>query len=100
VNPLVPADLVIDHSVQIDAWASPDALEKNVAREYERNGERYQLLRWRRAPSTASVPCRPATGSSTRSTSSTFAPVVQVAEDEDGRVAYPDTLVGPTPTRR
>ena len=46
VNPLVPADLVIDHSVQIDAWGGSGAFAFNVGREYERNGERYQLLRW------------------------------------------------------
>src|SRR5512146_749996 len=46
VNPLVPADLVIDHSVQIDAWGGSGAFAFNVDREYERNVERYQLLRW------------------------------------------------------
>ena len=46
VNPLVPVDLVIDHSVQIDAWGGSGAFAFNVEREYERNGERYQLLRW------------------------------------------------------
>src|SRR5512135_3130261 len=46
INPLVPADLVIDHSVQIDAFGTPAAFAFNVGREYERNGERYQLLRW------------------------------------------------------
>ena len=46
VNPLVPADLVIDHSVQVDAFGTPAAFAFNVNREYERNGERYQLLRW------------------------------------------------------
>ena len=46
VNPLVPADLVIDHSVQIDQFGTPGAFAFNVEREYERNGERYQLLRW------------------------------------------------------
>ncbi|MEO6207399.1 MAG: aconitase family protein, partial [Candidatus Limnocylindrales bacterium] len=45
VNPLVPADLVIDHSVQIDRFGTPGAFAFNVEREYERNGERYQLLR-------------------------------------------------------
>ncbi len=45
VNPLVPADLVIDHSVQVDRYGTLDAFAFNVAREYERNGERYQLLR-------------------------------------------------------
>ena len=46
VNPLVPADLVIDHSVQIDQFGTPGAFAFNVEREYDRNGERYQLLRW------------------------------------------------------
>ena len=46
VNPLVPADLVIDHSVQVDRFGTPAAFAFNVDREYERNGERYQLLRW------------------------------------------------------
>ena len=46
VNPLVPADLVIDHSVQVDRFGTPGAFAFNVEREYDRNGERYQLLRW------------------------------------------------------
>ena len=46
VNPLVPCDLVIDHSVQVDAFASPQALAVNSAREFERNAERYQFLKW------------------------------------------------------
>ena len=46
VNPLVPADLVIDHSVQVDAFGTRFAFARNVEREYERNGERYALLRW------------------------------------------------------
>ncbi len=46
VNPLAPAELVIDHSVQIDAFGTADAIERNMDIEYERNGERYQFLRW------------------------------------------------------
>src|SRR5579883_3655857 len=46
VNPLVPADLVIDHSVQVDTFGTTLAFNRNVTREYERNGERYALLRW------------------------------------------------------
>src|SRR5256885_9032553 len=46
INPLVPADLVIDHSVQVDAFGSTLAFSQNVEREYERNSERYALLRW------------------------------------------------------
>ena len=46
INPLVPVDLVIDHSVMVDYFGTPGAFEQNVAREYERNGERYEFLRW------------------------------------------------------
>ena len=46
INPLIPVDAVVDHSVQTDYFGSSDALEKNLAREFERNGERYSLLRW------------------------------------------------------
>jgi aconitate hydratase len=46
VNPLVPVDLVIDHSVMVDFYARPDALQRNVEAEFERNGERYAFLRW------------------------------------------------------
>ena len=46
VNPLAPAELVIDHSVQIDEFGSADAIERNMDIEYQRNGERYQFLRW------------------------------------------------------
>ena len=46
VNPLSAVDLVIDHSVQVDTFATKDSLEKNVKREFERNGERYSFLKW------------------------------------------------------
>ncbi|MDH3955763.1 MAG: aconitase family protein, partial [Desulfobacteraceae bacterium] len=46
INPLVPVDLIVDHSVQVDHYGTADSLEKNVAKEYERNGERYALLKW------------------------------------------------------
>src|SRR5690625_7170100 len=46
INPLAPAELVIDHSVQIDVFGRPDAFERNVEMEYQRNHERYQFLRW------------------------------------------------------
>ena len=46
VNPLVPTELVVDHSIQVDCFGTDDALEKNVALEYRRNGERYELLKW------------------------------------------------------
>jgi aconitate hydratase len=46
INPLVPVDLIVDHSVQVDYYGTHDALKKNVAKEYYRNGERYALLKW------------------------------------------------------
>jgi aconitate hydratase len=46
INPLVPVDLIVDHSVQVDYFGASDALTKNVAKEYERNSERYALLKW------------------------------------------------------
>lgn len=49
INPLVPVDLIVDHSVQVDYYGTPDCLDKNVAREYERNGERYAFLKWAQA---------------------------------------------------
>ncbi len=73
VNLLAPAELVIDHSVIADLFGTADALERNVEIEYERNGERYQFLRWghdRR--STTSRSSRRAPASCTRSTSSTW----------------------------
>jgi aconitate hydratase len=68
INPLAPAEMVIDHSVMIDVAGRLDALEKNMELEYERNRERYQFLRWGQTTSRSS-PRGPA--SSTRSTSST-----------------------------
>ena len=46
MNPLVPVDLVIDHSVQVDLFRTPEAYQRNIEWEYRRNGERYTLLRW------------------------------------------------------
>ena len=72
INPLVPVDLVIDHSVVVDAYARHDALQLNTSHEYERNSERYRFLRWgQQAFSNLRVSCRPGPGSATRSTSST-----------------------------
>ena len=66
VNPLVPADLVIDHSVQVDMFGNDMAFAFNVEREYERNGERYQLLRWAQTAFRDCASCRPGPASSTR----------------------------------
>ena len=95
VNPLVPADLVIDHSVQVDAFGTPAAFAFNVAREYERNGERYQLLRWAQTAFRDLRVVPPGTGIVHQVNLEYLATVVADRSDDDGaRVAFPDTLVG------
>ncbi len=94
VNPLVPADLVIDHSVQIDAWGTPDAYATNVAREYERNGERYQLLRWAQTAFAGLRVVPPGTGIVHQVNLERLATVVRVDAMDGADVAFPDTLVG------
>ncbi len=94
VNPLVPADLVIDHSVQVDRFGTADAFAFNVAREYERNGERYALLRWAQQAFRDLRVVPPGTGIVHQVNLEHLASVVRVA-DVDGRpLAFPDTLVG------
>jgi len=95
VNPLVPADLVIDHSVQIDRYGTPDSLAFNVAREYQRNTERYQLLRWAQTAFDDLRVVPPGTGIVHQVNLEFLAPVVARRADPDGTdVAFPDTLVG------
>ncbi|MBA2557565.1 MAG: aconitate hydratase AcnA, partial [Chloroflexi bacterium] len=94
INPLVPADLVIDHSVQVDRYRTDDAFAFNVDREYERNGERYQLLRWAQAAFDGLRVVPPGTGIVHQVNLEFLARVVQTAGEGDHRVAYPDTLVG------
>jgi aconitate hydratase len=97
VNPLVPADLVIDHSVQVDRFGTPAAFAFNVEREYERNGERYQLLRWAQTAFRDFRVVPPGTGIVHQVNLEYLATVVTDAPDPDGgsgRIAYPDTLVG------
>src|SRR4029079_2572444 len=90
VNPLVPADLVIDHSVQVDRFGTPGAFAFNVEREYERNGERYQLLRWAQTAFDDLRVVPPGTGIVHQVNLEYLAPVIAT---RDG-VAFPDTLVG------
>ncbi|MBF8290797.1 MAG: acnA [Chloroflexi bacterium] len=94
VNPLVPADLVIDHSVQVDAFGTPAAFAFNVNREYERNGERYQLLRWARTAFRDLRVVPPGTGIVHQVNLEFLATVVTDRRDAHGPVAFPDTLVG------
>jgi aconitate hydratase len=90
INPLVPAELVIDHSVQVDAFGSRDALRINTEREYERNQERYEFLRWGQTAFEGFVVVPPETGIVHQVNLEYLARVVF---ERDG-VLYPDTLVG------
>ncbi|QEH93096.1 aconitate hydratase AcnA [Dermacoccus abyssi] len=90
VNPLSPAELVIDHSVQIDAFGTNDAFEKNVELEYERNNERYQFLRWGQGAFDDFKVVPPGTGIVHQVNIEHLARVVMEREG----VAYPDTCIG------
>ena len=95
VNPLVPADLVIDHSVQVDLFGSEFAFAGNVEREYERNGERYALLRWAQQAFDNFRVVPPGTGIVHQVNLEFLADVVTARPGSDGElVAFPDTLVG------
>ena len=94
VNPLVPADLVIDHSVQVDRFGTPGAFAFNVEREYERNGERYRLLRWAQTAFRDLRVVPPGTGIVHQVNLEYLATVVAHRPDAHGPVAFPDTLVG------
>ena len=94
INPLVPADLVIDHSVQVDQFGNDAAFLINVEREYERNGERYALLRWAQQAFADFRVVPPGTGIVHQVNLEYLADVV-AAREVDGRLtAFPDTLVG------
>jgi aconitate hydratase len=90
INPLFPVDLVIDHSVQVDFFGTPDALEKNAALEYERNRERYSFLKWAQKAFSHFRAVPPDTGIVHQVNLEHLAPVVGV---KDG-VAFPDTVIG------
>jgi aconitate hydratase len=94
INPLVPADLVIDHSVQVDYFGSAGAFELNVEREYERNMERYALLRWTQEAFENFRVVPPGRGIVHQINLEYLASVVHRRVDGDQTVVYPDTLVG------
>ncbi len=94
INPLVPADLVIDHSVQVDRFGSTLAFAANVQFEYERNQERYGLLRWAQQAFQNLRVVPPGTGIVHQVNLEYLASVVQTRHDGQITVAYPDTLVG------
>src|SRR5512137_2184072 len=93
INPLAPAELVIDHSVQVDEYGAADSLKKNNAIEFARNGERYSFLRWGQTAFSNFKVVPPNTGIVHQVNVEHLARVV-FADDKDGRKrAYPDTLV-------
>ena len=94
VNPLAPAELVIDHSVILDFFGNAGAYERNVAVEYERNGERYQFLRWGQGAFDDFKVVPPGTGIVHQVNIEYLARVVMVREINGTPVAYPDTCVG------
>ena len=94
INPQVPADLVIDHSVQVDFFGNQDAYRKNVEREYERNGERYALLRWGQNAFENFQVVPPGTGIVHQVNLEYLASVVHRRKEGSVPLAFPDTLVG------
>jgi len=94
VNPLAPAELVIDHSVVIDVAGSPDAFERNVEFEYQRNGERYQFLRWGQGAFNNFKVVPPGTGIVHQVNIEYLARTVMTVENDGEIVAYPDSCVG------
>jgi len=94
VDPLVPVDLVIDHSVQVDAFASDNAFTINVEREYQRNHERYSLLRWAQQAFNGFRAVPPGMGIVHQVNLEYLATVVATMTDDTGDFAVPDTLVG------
>ncbi|TMG36324.1 MAG: aconitate hydratase AcnA [Chloroflexi bacterium] len=94
IDPLVPADLVIDHSVQVDAFGTNLAFNRNIEKEYERNSERYALLRWAQQAFRNFRVVPPGMGICHQVNLERLSRVVQVREAEGGAVAIPDTLVG------
>ncbi|MCB9437876.1 MAG: aconitate hydratase AcnA [Anaerolineales bacterium] len=95
INPVVPVDLVIDHSVQVDYFASEDALQLNADIEFRRNRERYEFLKWGQGAFSNFRVVPPATGIVHQVNLEYLAKGVFVREEADGtKIAVPDTLVG------
>ncbi|MGH9627149.1 MAG: aconitate hydratase AcnA [Bryobacteraceae bacterium] len=93
-NPLIPVDLVIDHSVQVDQYGSPQAFQANTLLEFQRNQERYAFLRWGQSSFRNFRVVPPGTGIVHQINLEYLAPVVFTAKTGDGTEAYPDTVMG------
>jgi len=94
VNPLVPTELIVDHSIQVDNYGTEDSLEKNVAKEYERNGERYELLKWAQKSFSNFKVVPPNSGICHQVNLENLGRVVISDEADGNTIAFPDTLVG------
>jgi aconitate hydratase len=94
INPLVPTELIVDHSVQIDYYGTSDSLDKNVAMEYARNTERYKLLKWAQKSFDNFKVVPPNSGICHQVNLEYLGRVVIGEQTPDGLTAYPDTLVG------
>ncbi|MGP9660836.1 aconitate hydratase AcnA [Arthrobacter sp. AOP36-C1-22] len=94
VNPLAPAEMVIDHSVQIDVFGNKDAIERNMEIEYQRNGERYQFLRWGQTAFDDFKVVPPGTGIVHQVNIEYLARTVMTREVDGKLRAYPDSCVG------
>ncbi len=94
INPLVPVDLVIDHSVIVDEFGTPKALADNVALEYERNGERYTFLKWGQSAFDNFSVVPPGTGICHQVNLEYLSQTVWTKSEDGSDVAYPDSLVG------
>ncbi|WP_291426299.1 aconitate hydratase AcnA [Deinococcus sp.] len=94
INPLIPVDLVIDHSVQVDEFGTEMALQRNMELEFERNMERYEFLRWGQQAFDNFGVVPPASGIVHQVNLEYLAKGVQSRPEDDGTVVYPDSLVG------
>jgi len=94
INPLIPVDLIIDHSVMVDAFGSANAFTKNVAMEFERNHERYTFLRWGQQAFDNFRVVPPGTGICHQVNLEYLAQVVWVSQNGGTALAYPDTVLG------
>lgn len=94
INPLIPVDLVIDHSVQVDSYGSSDSFAENVAKEVERNLERYEFLKWGQKSFSNFRVVPPGTGICHQVNLEYLAQTVWIKNETEGEMIYPDTLVG------
>jgi aconitate hydratase len=94
INPLSTCNLVIDHSVTIDFSGTPDAMEKNIEREFERNAERYEFLKWGQGAFSNFTVVPPGTGICHQVNLEFLAKTVWTEEEDGKTIAMPDTLVG------